>query len=177
MTSPYSTGRRGVQYGQTSGINRAKSIKGAEDLLALSKRLKAAGQTELRKELHKDIRNAAKPLIPKVRAASLAELPSRGGLNRRIARKPYRSQVRTGAKTAGVRIVGSKVDPRINQGRVWHPIFGRKGKAKNGGRNSVVQKIPSADGYFDETISENATAIREDLRRALAAWAERVARG
>jgi hypothetical protein len=177
VTSPYSTGRRGVQYGSNPGaVGRAKSIKGAEDLLALSKRLKAAGQTELRKELHKDMREAAKPLIPKVRKAAREQLPSAGGLNERIAKKPYRSQVRTGARTAGVRITGSKVDPRINQGRVWHPVFGREGKAKNGGRNSVVQNVPSADGYFDDTLRDQGPAVREELRQVLDAWVQRTFR-
>jgi hypothetical protein len=172
MTSPYATGRRGVQYG--GRVSGSGSAQGSEDLLKLSKKLKAAGQKELRKEFHKAMRDAAKPVIPKIRKAARDDLPSAGGLNQRIARKPLRSQVRTGAKTAGVRIAGSKVDPRINQGRVWHPIFGRKGKPKNGGRNSVVQRIPSADGYFDDTIREEASEIRAALRSALDDWTQRV---
>ena len=166
-----------MQYGgRPTGIQGAKSIKGADDLLRLSKALKAAGQTELRKELHKTMRNAAKPVIPAVREAARKQLPTAGGLNERIAKKPYRAQVRTGAKTAGVRITGSKVDPRINQGRVWHPVFGRKGKAKNGGRNAVVQQVPSADGYFDDTIRERGPEIRDDLRAAFQAFLNRLAR-
>lgn len=170
MTSPFSTGRRGVQYGgRVAGTDRAKSVKGAEDLLKLSKRLKAAGQTELRKELHKAMRGAAKPIVPKVREAAREQLPKSGGLNERIARKPYRSQVRTGAKTAGVRITGSKVDPRINEGRVYHPVFGR--------RPGVVQQVPAAKGYFDDTIREQAPEVRDELRRVLEVWTQRVVRG
>lgn len=153
-----------------AAFDRAKSVKGADDLLALSKRLKAAGQTELRKELHKAMRTAAKPLIPEVRKAARAQLPKSGGLNERIARKPYRAQVRTGAKTAGVRITGSKVDPRINEGRVAHPVFGRS-------KSTVVQQVPSAQGYFDETLRDQGPQVRDELRRTLAAWTERIARG
>ena len=178
MTSPYSTGRRGVQYGAEGATARGEAIRGADNLLALSKKLKAAGQTELRKELHKAMRNVAKPLVPKIREAARKQLPTAGGLNDRIAKKPYRAQVRTGAKTAGVRITGTKVDPRINrEGRVWHPVFGREGKAANGGRNSVVQKVPSAEGYFDETLRDEGPEVREELRSTLAAWSERLLRG
>lgn len=176
MTSPFSTGRRGVRFGGvTSSADYSATIQGADDFLKLSKALKAAGQTELRKELNKAMRLAAKPLIPKVRAAASAELPKHGKLNQRIARKPYRAQVRTGVTTAGVRIVGTKVDPRINnQGRVAHPVFGRTGRPANGGVNTVVQSVPAARGYFDATLIASRLQIRNDLIRVLDEFADRI---
>nr|MDP9471139.1 hypothetical protein [Chloroflexota bacterium] len=66
------------------------------------------------------------------------------------------AQTRTGAKTAGVRIVGSKVDPRINEGRIFHPVFGRPG-------SGVVQQVPKARGYFDETLSREGPAVRDEI--------------
>ena len=146
-----------------------QSTKGANDFLALSKRLKAAGETELRKQLHKGIGNGARPLIPKVREAARKDLPKRGGLNERIAKKPYRVQVRTGAKTAGVRIVGTKVDPRINQGRVWHPVFGER-------KPGAVQQVPEAKGYFSDTLADNAPQIRGEVVRALDDFVKQIAR-
>jgi hypothetical protein len=146
------------------------STRGGDAFLRLSKRMKAAGQTELRKELHRAMRNAAKPLIPQVREAARGSLPKRGGLNERIARKPYRAQVRTGAKTAGVRIAGSKVDPRINQGRVWHPVFGRR-------LPIPPQQVPAARGYFDDTLRGSGPAVRNELRRTLVSFAEQIAAG
>jgi hypothetical protein len=150
--------------------------RGADDLLAISRRLKAAGEKELRKEFHKGLQTAAKPLIPKVREAARRDLPKHGGLNERIARKPMRAQVRTGAKTAGVRIVGTKVDPRINQGRVYHPVFGRQGRAVNGGKNSVVQTVESAKGYFDETLTSNGSAIQDEVTAVMRDWTLRILR-
>lgn len=155
----------------------ALSQRGASDFLKLSRALKAAGETGLRNDLHNSVANAAKPLIPKVREAGRRELPTTGGLNERIARKPYRAQTRTGVKTAGVRITGSKVDPRINNaGRIGHPVFGRKGKAKNGGRNFVVQTVPAAKGYFDETLQREGPAVREAVVRTLADFTDRIVR-
>lgn len=169
MTSPFNTGRRGVQYG--GGLGGAASVTGAEDFLALSRRLKAAGRGDLRRELNKAMSGAAKPLIPKVKQAAQQNLPQRGGLATRIARKSYRAQTRTGATTAGVRIVGSKVDPRIDQqGRVAHPVFGRPG-------SMVVQQVPAAKGYFSETLSQEGPQVRDELVKTLEQWADRLVRG
>jgi hypothetical protein len=141
-------------------------VQGAEDFLALSKALKAAGKAGLRKELHKAVAAAAKPLLPKVKEAARTSLPRAGGLNQRIARKPIRVQARTGEKTAGVRIVGSKVDPRINQGRVYHPVFGRT--------PGVVQNVPGAVGYFDKTIEEGAPGVQGSVAQVLEDFAARI---
>ncbi len=159
--------RRGSLQNQLGAVDRARGTKGTNDFLALSKALKAAGQTELRKELHKVVRDTAKPLIPKVREAARRSLPRQGGLNERIARKPYRAQARTGERTAGVRIVGTKVDPRINEGRIFHPVFGRPG-------SGVVQQVPGARGYFDETLSREGPAVRDTILRTLSDFTDRI---
>jgi hypothetical protein len=114
----------------------------------------------LRNELNKVMRNAAKPLIPKVREAARASLPKGGGLNERIAKKPLRAQTRTGNATAGVRIVGTKVDPRINdQGRVFHPVFGTS--------RASCRRAEQAKGYFDDTLAAEGPGITADLVSAL----------
>lgn len=167
MTSPFSTGRYGVRSGGGTTA-QGSSVRGADDFLRLSKALKEAGQAGLRKELHRAVTTAAKPLIPKVRAAALANLPKHGKLNERIARKPYRAQTRTGVQTAGVRIVGTKVDPRINsQGRIAHPVFGRPG-------STVVQMFPEAKGYFDETLAGSAPQVRADVLEVLRTFPDRI---
>jgi hypothetical protein len=77
-----------------------------------------------------------------------------------------------------VRIVGTKVDPRINnQGRVFHPVFGRKGQAANGGVNAVVQQVPGAKGYFDETLTQSGPKIRVEVVTVLNEFAQRLTRG
>jgi hypothetical protein len=147
--------RGSLQNATTSG--GARRLGGADEFYRVSKALKAAGDTGLRNELNKAVRAAAKPLVPKVRAAAREKLPKKGGLNERIAKKPYRAQTRTGVNTAGVRIVGTKVDPRINaQGRIQHPVFGRPG-------STVVQFDQAARGYFDETLQQAAPQVQEDV--------------
>jgi hypothetical protein len=119
--------------------------------------------------LHKAVAKAAKPLIPKVKQAAAQNLPQRGGLAQRISKKPLRAQTRTGATTAGVRIVGTKVDPRINEGRVYHPVFGRT--------PGVVQNVPQAKGYFSETLTREGPSIQQDVLAVLAAFNEQLGRG
>lgn len=144
--------------------------RGARDLLAVSKSLKAAGEGKLRKEFHKTISGAAKPLIPKVRESARQRGPKQGGLNERLAKKPYRAQVRTGVTTAGVRIVGSKVDPRINdQGRVQHPVFG--------GKKRVVQSIPELKGYFDDPLMQSGPAVSRQVVSAMDDFVRKIVRG
>ena len=146
------------------------STRGARDFLAVSKYLKTAGETGLRKQFHKTVRDAAKPLIPLVRQSARNAGPKKGGLNERLAKKPYRAQTRTGVNTAGVRIVGTKVDPRINDlGRIAHPVFGRK--------PSVVQYDPALKGYFDKPLQAAAPLVQKDVTAAMQDWTSRLLRG
>lgn len=154
-----------------SGIlGGARTVKGTSDFLKLSKALKEAGNKTLRKELHKAVTGSAKPLIPKVRQAARDKLPSKGGMNEHYARKAYRTQARTGQKSAGVRIVGPKTDPRVDQqGRVTHPVFGRP-------NSTVVQNVPAAKGFFSDTLAESGPQIRDDFLRALGEFTDRIVR-
>ena len=102
------------------------SVTGADQFLRLSKALKAAGRTEMRKALNKGMRTAAKPLIPVARAAFIAELPHRGSAGEFIAGKRMRAATHTG-RDPGVSIVVAKQDPRLDtEGRLAHPVFNRR---------------------------------------------------
>ncbi len=133
-------------------------MAGAEEFLRLSRDLKAAAPG-LRRELHTQMRRAARPLIAQTRAAALVQLPNRGGLNRRYARNRQTVQVRTGALTAGVRIVMPKADSRsIEQGRIRHPTFGH--------RDRFVQQQVSGT-WWDETLEAGAPTVRRHIGEAV----------
>ena len=144
------------------------SIRGAEEFLKLSKALKAAGHTELRKELNTKLRETGRPLIAKTRAAALGSLPRAGGFAAIVAAEPQRVQVRTGAATAGMRIVVGKRRGgarAANDGTIRHPVFGR-------GRFVEQQVEP---GWFDETLQREAPAVaKKALEEALESVAEKV---
>jgi len=170
VASSFSTGRRGLQFGASAQGSSGVAVRGARDFLAVSKSLKAAGNGELRKEFHKTVRDAAKPLLPKVRESARSKGPKKGGLNEALAKKPYRVQTRTGAKTAGVRIVGTKVDPRINSlGRIQHPVFGK--------RPPVVQYDQGVKGYFDEPLEASGPQVSREVVAAMNEFTRKIIRG
>jgi hypothetical protein len=150
-------------------------VRGADQFLRLSKALKDAGRTELRKELTKGMRVAAKPLVAKTRAAARTQLPQRGGLADQVAREPQRIQVRTG-RDPGVRVVVARRRGgarSTNVGVVRHPVFadGSKTRSKWTWTNQNVRP-----GWFDDTLRAESPAIRRDLERALETVADNIVR-
>jgi hypothetical protein len=142
------------------------SVRGADQFLALSQRLKQAGQTELRKELAKGVRDAAKPLIAKTRQAARSSLPQRGGLAARYARQAQRVRTSTGQKTAGVSIT-LKGQPGITSGRIRHPVFGTD--------KFVTQRV---DGeWWDDTLAASAPDVLVGIEVAMGRVARKISDG
>jgi hypothetical protein len=145
-------------------------VSGADQFFDLSKALKAAGRTDLRRELNTGLRRAARPLVAKTRAEARQRLPKRGGLAERVAKAPQRVQVRTGARTAGVRIVVGKDKSGAggaNRGTVRHPVFGNRDVW-------VMQEV--APGWFDDPLRDSAPAVRRDLEAAVQVVVDKVVR-
>jgi len=169
------SGRRGVQSvtGRVSGA-RSEMDAGAQAFYELSKRLKQVGGTgkgSLRSEMTKALKQAAKPMPKAVKDAAREQFPKRGGLNNVVAKRTPKVVTRTGATTAGVRIQEPKSDPRMNsQGRIYHPLFGRKG-------SDVVQIAPGVKGYFDEATEGKSPEIRAEVTAVMVEFAQRLIRG
>lgn len=143
----------------------ADGIQGAEKFLRLSKALKAAGQKELRKELHKGIRDAKKPVISDVRAAALSSLPKGGGLNAHVAKTNARIRVKTG-RDPGVDVVWGRRQPGYMDGTVRHPVF-------DTGR-WVSQHV---DGdWFDGTVEAAGPTVRPEIDKAIEAICDKIVR-
>ena len=142
-------------------------VRGAGDFDRFAKALKAAGRTDLRKEMFKAFRAAAKPLIAASRQEARRRLPSSGGLAEQVAKEPQRVQIRTG-RHAGVRIaVGKKRGGArtANRGVVRHPVFGNR-------KVWVSQKV--TPGWFDDPMREGAPLVRRKLEQAIENVADRV---
>lgn len=133
-------------------------VRGGDDFLRLSKALKAAGRTEMRKELNKRIKQAAKPAIKSVKDAARAGLPQSGGAGAFFARKSATVVVRTGADP-GVRVRFAKADQRLDtEGRLSHPVFGRPGS------RAVTRIRP---GILSEGFQASAPDVRKDVEAAV----------
>lgn len=147
-------------------------VSGADQFLALSKALKNAGHKELRKTLNKNIKTAVKPLIAETRAEARRTLPHRGGYGALVARAPQRIQVRTGAQTAGVRLVVARDRSsarRANMGVIRHPVFGN--------REVWVDQRLAVKGWFDVPAKAARPRILSAVEAALADTVSDIVRG
>jgi hypothetical protein len=141
-------------------------IVGANQLDALSKRLKAAGSEgkQLRKELLKAIRDAAKPAVGDVKRSVDQRIPSSGGLARKV-RVGIGVRTRASGPKTGVRIVArNKINVEaLNAGRLRHPVFGNT--------NVWVQQRVEP-GWFTKPIEARQDEIRGSVVDAI----DRIAR-
>jgi len=139
---------------------RVSSSADWHDYQRLSRALKDAARTDLRRELRQEIRKAGQPALAEVRAAALGVDMSGGpsgstGLRARIA-AATKLQVRASGIEFTVR--ASQVDPRYgetlavgSEGTPWrHPVYGN--------RNAWVTQVGAP--WFYPTLRAHAPAFR-----------------
>lgn len=130
---------------------------GSAQLAALAVRLKVAGDKTLRVQLLRGLKSGAEPLVKAVAEAALAQLPHGGGLNEQVAGQKVKVQVRTGARTAGVRLTTSAPDTKwTDAGYVRHPVYGNRKKW-------VTQAIPAAKGWWSQTLADGGPEVTPEL--------------
>jgi hypothetical protein len=144
-------------------------VTGADDLERLARRLRAAAAGELRKDLLRGIRTAAKPMVANVRD-SAGRLPHRGGLAARIAAEKYAVRTRLTGENAGVRISsnGRRGLREINKGLVRHPVHGNR-------HAWVTQRVEP--GFFTDPLEHDVGTVRIALHRVMTDVAQRIERG
>lgn len=150
-------------------------VRGADDFLRLSKALKNAGHTELRKGLHKALRDVVNEVKPKAAQELADALPSRMRGRGRAVKQAV--QVKTGndaGVSVGVRYgkagrgIGAVNAKLINQsGKFRHPVF------KTG---RWVTQSTGGQGWFDKTYANEAPAMRDALERVLEDVANQIIR-
>lgn len=138
-------------------------IKGAEQLAALAKQLKDAGEKDLQRELNKAINKAVVPMRDAIKASARSTLPRQGGLNQKVARSKFRTVKRSG----GVRLqaTNSYGLAQLNKGTVRHPVFGNR-------EVWVTQKV--TPGFWDDPTEKAAPQVRRDIEAAVADVAKRI---
>lgn len=137
-------------------------VRGAEQLAAVSRRLRAAGTQGkgLRKELLAAIQRSTKQTKQDVADNWRQNAPHRGGLSERPLRLVTRT--RAGGQQVGVRIVSSSRDGynlgSFDRGVVRHPVWGNK-------KAWAVTKI--RPGLITEPQEASAPDVREQIVRAI----------
>lgn len=125
------------------------------DMRALSKRLKAAGQTELAKNLNKEINRTVAPVRKAFKQSALKNLPRRGGLNVRVSKTRYRTQ----KNKNGVRLIANNPYEieKLDQGTIRHPTYG--------GKPWVKQEVKK--GTFTDPWDENSKSVTDGVAKAI----------
>lgn len=114
-------------------------LQGGEELRRVSRELRRMDNPEIKKRFRKELRAAARPLVPKVRE-SIRAIPSARGYSpdglRGALSKATRLEVKTAGRQAGVaiRVDGRKMPshmkslPSMVEGKKrWrHPVFGNR---------------------------------------------------
>jgi len=145
-------------------------IEGAEQLAIVGKRLRGADK-QLRKDLLAGIRQVGRPLNEAAKASALAELPSKGGLNRVVARSRMSVQTRTGGKQVGVRLKATNahdIGAMDRRGRLRHPVYGNR-------KAWVTQQIRT--GWYTRPLEQRAPLVRDHVMKAIERTAHEIEKG
>ena len=143
-------------------------VRGAEQFLQLSKALKAAGETELRKKLHKGLRDAVKQVMPEAEQKLAEQLPylKRGkAVNQVVLVKTGRDPgVTVGMRYGSRRSTNARL--ANSKGVFRHPVFADGEKTRKEWR-WVDQPVPGAKGWFDKTYLNAAPKVRKHIEDAM----------
>lgn len=130
---------------------------GSAQLRAIAVQLKAAGDRGNMNALRRGIRaTVTSSGIPAVRAAAIADLPKRGGLNQYEASQKIRVSVLTGARTTGVRVSG-KASRETDTGTWRRPAYPRG--ADRSKWKWREQTYGPAAGWWSDTWRKQAVVI------------------
>lgn len=148
-------------------------ITGADQLARLAAAAKAAGNGQLRKDLLKGLRLAAKPVAESIKDQARSDLP--GGLGESYGSAKLAPRTRTTGKGAGVRIQGPKKGQgadmgRVNDtGQVGHPVFGNRavwarnsvpsGFAERGGEQAAPTARLAMTAVMQETVARISRSV------------------
>ncbi len=135
-------------------------IEGQQQLHEVYKELKRVGDTELRKQLNRAIRESTKPMKDAVKASALDRLPKRGGLAQLIANSKITSPVKKGSQTAGVTIKATNQHDvaAMNKGNLRHKVWGKAWAKK-------TQQISA--GWFSDPIEARRGDVQKSVEGAL----------
>ncbi len=152
-------------------------ITGTGQLLELQRRLRAAGDENLRRSMQRRVRRAAEPLkddlqqtMRTLRIRSQGRRVSGGpSPNTRPLRETIASAIRISVRTTGtvgarVWIDRSQLPPdmrsvpnRLNEGRLRHPVFGNRRRWTN----------QYADPWWEQTVRRHQARMEREVARVV----------
>jgi hypothetical protein len=144
-------------------------VTGADKLREVAKRMKAAGDKEMRKEFLRALRVAGKPLTEAAKAGALRDLPHGGGLATEVAASGFSIRTRSAGNSPGIRVVakGKKVRAlsSLDRGRLRHPVWGNANVW-------VTQAVKP--GWFTDAMAARAEQVQAEMLAAMDAVLEKI---
>jgi hypothetical protein len=141
---------------------------GAQELAALARRLKDAGEGGLRRQLYTGIRTAAEPVLGEIRAEMPSHMPNRyaGVLGADLV---LSTSVRAG-KTASVRLKGvtrgkNRQIARLDRGILVHPLFGSRARWFAQGPLGGGMRPGFFSGPIEHAVPQLRSAVLGAMRR------------
>jgi hypothetical protein len=146
-------------------------LRSGRDLARISRELRRMDDRELLKRYRRELRAAARPLVPAVRA-SIRQIPSKrpytaAGLRGQMARATGLEVKTTGRQAAVIiRVDGRKMPPKAKAVQAYmegikprwrHPVYGN--------RNVYVQQPPHP--YFFDVMRTSGTRARLAVNRVV----------
>jgi hypothetical protein len=158
-------------------------IRGAVKLRDTARALRAAGDTGLRKEMLRALRDATHPLAAAIREEIPGSMPSAyAAVLLRSTRVTTKTKA-TGWPSVTVTALGKGAKEErdlraVNAGRLRHPVFGRSRPGKRRGERTpspwVLQAVRG--GFFDRAVDTHAGTVRDAVGDALDRIADQIAR-
>lgn len=146
---------------------------GAEDFATLARRLKAAGETGLRRELYKALNDAVKPITQKITDPAHLRAYFPGRYADTVAADLKVSTVQNGSiRTPGIRIsatgrVKKRKVVQLNDGALHHPLFGDRD-------HWYLQIRGVRVGFFSDPCEQSGPDVREKIMTAIDETAAKV---
>lgn len=138
-------------------VNASAQLRGS------AARLKAAGEVGVRRQMIRNLRAAAAPIVPDIQESARESLPKAGGLNEAMAAQKPKVTVRTTGRTAGVSIRSKVRGNYTNTGQWRHPVFSsdRKRWVKQ------PQSFPGAKGWWERGAEKGSPKAKVVMRGVL----------
>lgn len=123
-------------------------VTGGDELAALGRRVRAAGDAGLRRSFRDGLTEAARPATEAGRASARRVLPAAGGLAERVARGRFTARVR-GTDLAVTAQAGLDL-PALDAGLFRHPVHGHRDRW-------VPQHV--TPGWWTRAMQEQADTV------------------
>lgn len=141
-------------------------VRGADQLVRLSERLKSADKT-IQREFTSALNRTTKPLKSAAKESARQKLPQRGGLAEKVANSRFSTRRSTRGRTVGIRLTaaGLRGLKSIDDGTVRHPTFGNRSEW-------VAQSV--TPGWFTEPMEKSAPLVRQQIVAAMNDTAKKI---